>query len=513
MTLPLRAVPSAWFCLIACAALGFSATPANAVISLDANFDHGSLENYSVSGSTVSLVGRDNYYGGGQWRWVYFKTSGVNGVSPDFRISTNFAGGSSAIANHNFRYSLDGVNWTPFDNHGISGGTFNFSNNAAFNQDEVWVAHSLPYSYGRAAAEVAQYKLSPYVSSTISSDANLVIGQSPGGTDDLGRTIAPRDMWGFKLTDNSIPSAGKTQIVLTSGLHANEVLGNHTLEGTIDFLLSNDSRAAELRKTAEFFIYPMLNPDGRFAGNNRATIATPNTDPNRAWSPTFPGKTWFGEPEIQLSGEAMMADLEVTTGGDAEYFIDYHSTITTSANANDFMFLHPEKGHTSDPFWTNFMNETSTVDVWQSTSTGPTTANFGEIELGAGFDSTFETAFHPSRGVDYYEEMGKDVGVAFFRALARMRADIDADGFVGLSDLNFMLGNWNASVPKGDWDFGDIAGNGDSFIGIDDLNVLLSNWNAGTFPSPPAADAAVPEPATLAMLSLGALATLRRQRR
>ena len=510
MKLSFHAVRPAWLCLIPCAVIAAATLPTQAVITLDANFDHGSLENYSISGSNVSLVGRDNYYGSGKWRWVYFKASGMTGENPNFRLSTNFAGGSSAIANHNFRYSLDGENWTPFDNHGISGGLFQFSNNAAFNQDEVWVAHSIPYSYGRAADQVAQYKLSPHVSPTISSDANLVIGQSPGGTDDLGRTIAPRDMWGFKLTDNSVPAAGKSKIVLTSGLHANEVLGNHTLEGTIDFLLSNDPRAAELRKTAEFFIYPMLNPDGRFAGNNRATIDTPNTDPNRAWSPTVPGKTWFNEPEIQLSGEAMMADLQTATGGQADYFIDYHSTITTSANANDFMFLHPEKGHTADPFWTNFLDETSTVGFQQSTSTGPTSANFGEVELGADFDATFETAFHPSRGVEYYEELGKDVGVAFFKALARIRADVNADGFVGLADLDILLSNWNNPVPLGVWDSGDIAGNGDGFIGIDDLDVLLNSWNVGT--PPPNVAALIPEPTTLALLTLGTLATIRRQR-
>jgi hypothetical protein len=510
MPLCFRSIQSCWPCLIACAVVLTASLPASAVITLDADFDHGSLENYSVASSTVNLVGRDNYYGSNQWRWVYFKASGVNGVAPDFKISTNFAGGSSAIANHNFRYSLDNENWVPFDNHGISGGTFNFSNNAAFNQDEVWVAHSIPYSYGRAADQVAQYKLSPYVSPTISSDANLVIGQSPGGIDDLGRVIAPLDMWGFKLTDNSVPAAGKTKIVLASGLHAQEVLGTHTLEGTLEWLLSDDSRAAELRKVAEFYVYPMLNPDGRFAGNNRATIDTPNTDPNRAWSPTIPGKTWFNEPEIQLSGEAMMADLETATGGEADYFIDYHSTITTSANANDFMYLHPEKGHTADPFWTNFLDETSTIYYIQSTSTGPTSANFAEVELGADFDSTFELAFHPSRGVEYYEEMGKDVGVAFYETLARLDADVNADGFVGIGDLNILLGNWNGSVPTGSIDHGDLAGIGDGFIGISDLNVILSNWNTGT---PPNATALIPEPNTLALLTLGSLSALRRQRR
>lgn len=60
--------------------------------------------------------------------------------------------------------------------------------------------------------------------------------------------------------------------------------------------------------------------------------------------------------------------------------------------------------------------------------------------------------------------------------------DLDGDGFVGIGDLDIVLGNWNTPIPKGD-----LAGNGDSFVGIDDLDVLLSNWNAGTLPPPPAA--------------------------
>ncbi|GAB4111815.1 MAG: hypothetical protein Kow00105_20360 [Phycisphaeraceae bacterium] len=69
--------------------------------------------------------------------------------------------------------------------------------------------------------------------------------------------------------------------------------------------------------------------------------------------------------------------------------------------------------------------------------------------------------------------------------------DLDGDGFVGIADLNIVLGNWNQTVAAGDWLSGDPSGDG--FVGIEDLNTVLGNWNAGT----PPADLPVPEPGAL----------------
>jgi hypothetical protein len=85
-----------------------------------------------------------------------------------------------------------------------------------------------------------------------------------------------------------------------------------------------------------------------------------------------------------------------------------------------------------------------------------------------------------------------------------LAGDLDGDGFVGINDLNIVLGNWNQNVPPAN-PLADPSGDG--FVGIADLNVVLGNWNAGT---PPASNA-VPEPGTLAMLSLVGLTLLKRK--
>ena len=87
-----------------------------------------------------------------------------------------------------------------------------------------------------------------------------------------------------------------------------------------------------------------------------------------------------------------------------------------------------------------------------------------------------------------------DIGGEIFRIA--LPGDINADGFVGIQDLNIILGNWNQNVPLGNRFRGDIAGIGDGFVGIDDLNVILTNWNLGT-PPPPEVSTNIPEPASL----------------
>lgn len=86
--------------------------------------------------------------------------------------------------------------------------------------------------------------------------------------------------------------------------------------------------------------------------------------------------------------------------------------------------------------------------------------------------------------------------------------DLDGDGFVGIGDLNIILGAWNQNVTPGDALAGDPSGDG--FVGIGDLGFVLGNWNAGTPPTTLGNATNFPEPSAAALLMVGAVGLLKR---
>lgn len=460
--------------------IGFAATlllslRADAVVTLNANFDHASLKSYTVSGAaatpTVSLVGRDNYFGSGSWRWMFFNAAGVQSVRPTFSISDNFAGGASALNNHAMVYSYDGQNWNFFDNNARSGGQYRFSNNTNFTSPNVYVAYAPQYSYGMSVAHSQAVIASPWATPTASGDANGVIGQSSGGTDDLGRTVTPKDIYAYRITNpaSDHPTRAKRKIVISTGLHAGEVLGTHTYQGLVDFLVSDDPHAVVLRGVAEFYCYPLMNPDGRFAGNNRATVQDPNVEPNGQWHSNL----WGNNKEILENGTAMIADTDVTPGANVDVYIDFHSTIPSSPG-DDFGFIEFEQGDQLTPFWTNLRQIQPNILQEDSTGSSWTSANFAEAFLGAQVDITFETQFGTRRPVSYYQNMGRNFGLAFEKAYRPMAGDTNFTGDVNFTDLLKLAQHYDTSTGM-TWEQGDFDFDGD--VDFTDLLALAQNFS------------------------------------
>ncbi len=86
--------------------------------------------------------------------------------------------------------------------------------------------------------------------------------------------------------------------------------------------------------------------------------------------------------------------------------------------------------------------------------------------------------------------------------------DLNGDGFVGQDDLNIVLGDWG-NMPPGD---PRADPSRDGFVGQDDLNPVLADWGQGTPPLTLAGSSlsasAVPEPSSILLLGVGAMATV-----
>ena len=471
-------------------------SPALAVLNLTGNFDHGSLQSWSGDTNNIQLTGRDNFYGSNRWRWMYFEASDVQGTQPQFSIDQPFAGGNNSLNNHEMVYSYDNENWTFFDNNQRSGNLYTFSNNSAFTQDEVYVAYAQPYSYGRSASHTAQVIASPWAAPTVSGDAQGVIGHTPLAFDGLGRLVPERDIFAYRVTNPATDSATpKHKVVLTTGMHAGEVLGTHTFEGLINWLISSDPRAARLRDEAEFFAYPTLNAAGRFAGNNRATVENPNQDPNGRWHPT----QWVGHEDIQANGEAMIADV-VSTPGSVDVFVDFHSTIPSSAG-DDFGFIEISEGDANAVFWNELRDLQPNVQQIESTGTSWTSANFADVVLGADVDITFETEFGNNRPLSYYETLGENWGIAFFRDFVDVTpGDFNLDGTVDAADYTVWRDNFGNSES-----ILYTTGDGSGTVDQGDYNLWVANFGTVT----PAL--AVPEPTAGVFLTSGVALLVRRR--
>lgn len=398
-------------------------------ILLDGDFDSGSLDesNSSVSGNLVMLAGRDNY-NTGDWKWLYFSADGVDGQQVTFRIGDNFDTGGASLLGHKMVYSYDQENWFFFDNNVRNAALdrFSFSNNSPFAQDRVYVAYGLPYPKSRVDSHTASLIGSQWVSPTLSGDANLVIGQSPGGVDDLGRVIAPQDMYGYKITDPNGGAIAKKKVVLLGGVHANETLGNFTLEGLVEFLVSDDAEAAILRKYAEFYVYPMANPDGRLAGYNRSTVQRENLDPNRYWIPP----NYNNLDDIEVVGDSVRVD----TGLDVDYLVDFHSTV--NGKTGHYGYILP--AYQSDPFWQNVIQLEPSINTNNALLQDDTAAKFGRDYLNAEFSATFETQFLADENIDRFLTLGRSFGLAFQQTFFKY-SDLNFDGVLDHLDWQAFL--------------------------------------------------------------------------
>lgn len=185
--------------------------------------------------------------------------------------------------------------------------TLSFDYVFEYDDDEVYFANCIPYTYTDQMKDLNEYqkyentKYPFFVRKT------------------LCTTLAGNDVDYIIINNNNTSSTPggeeKEGAVFFARQHPSETVGSYVMKGMIDFLLGNSDEAVYLRDNFIFKIIPMLNPDGVINGNTRTSFA--GCDLNRRWL----------KPNEMLHPEIYNAKEMITKFADQRHIqciVDFH---------------------------------------------------------------------------------------------------------------------------------------------------------------------------------------------
>ncbi|MCX6910497.1 MAG: M14-type cytosolic carboxypeptidase [Verrucomicrobia bacterium] len=270
-------------------------------VKLAADFDNGTL-------GKVKEIAPDEFYvyasaqdkPRSPFLWFYFRVEGCEGREVTFHVNpapfsrdnTSGNGTRSPVI------SCDGDHWAGIENKSWNDDGTVLTFKQRFTRSPAWVASFYPFTAEHISRFIAQHRGNPHFSSRV-----------------LGKTKQGRELRAYTITDAAVPEADKRVIMFTTLQHDLETTGAMAQEGICRFLLSDDPRAAKLRRAFVFHVVPQMDPDGIATGN----MYCPVGNLNRQWGLGATPET----TAVEQFARALTA-----RGRKIELFMDFHGWCT-----------------------------------------------------------------------------------------------------------------------------------------------------------------------------------------
>lgn len=150
--------------------------------------------------------------------------------------------------------------------------TLSFSIETDHDNDQVYFAHCYPYTYSDCLLMMKRMCTPQYLKDRVRR-TDLCRTKA-------GNTVELLIVTNFTSSQDAI--ADRKCIIVSSRVHPGESNASFIMEGFLEFIVSNEREAKQLRDTYVFKIVPMLNPDGVIVGNYRTNLN--GLDLNRQWT-------------------------------------------------------------------------------------------------------------------------------------------------------------------------------------------------------------------------------------
>jgi hypothetical protein len=309
-------------------------------------------------------------------------------------------------------YSYDNVNWSEFP--APSGNVHSIT----FTEEEVWIAHSIPYLTSHEQALIDDVQ-GPFVQTSM-------LAMSEGGNPVRRLAIS---------APNGLPD--KYNIWFVARQHAWEASGSWVADGLARWLVSSDPLAFELRAKAVLNLVTIMDPDNVILGGS-----------GKDQDPIDLNRDWRAAPHWNVIRNVISAIDSVATAESYDLFFDSHCQ-----GPETFLYVQ-RQSMVPPPYWTRFQQFVQILVEYAESGSIPYSGGYQELgpeyhplwnqisiwhQYNVYPELRLSLAFETQvASLDGYRSWAEAIGRAFNDFLPAGTANVDPQGSIAVTGPTLM---------------------------------------------------------------------------